>query len=288
MSNFLDQLIYTTVRIEATYPKGHRNGEFGVATGFFFRFVENEVNYHPVVVTNRHVTEGATSLRFTISTQDGDGNPVWGKTFMMVTLSPADHTLNHPDPSIDLAVVNIAELILQAKGKGYNVFFKSFGVSDIATDEFCRDLTAVEDILMCGYPVGLWDSHNNLPITRTGTTATPVFVDRQGKREFVINCPCYPGCSGSPVIHYRGGTYTPKSGGLVIGPRSQGKLLGIQFAVPDLTSNGELHILPTPTATKVENAVTKSPFFVNLGYCIKATELIAFEEILRQARERAA
>lgn len=287
MSNFPDQLIHTTVRIEATYPRGHEGGEHGVATGFLFRFAETENRHCLAIVTNRHVTDQATRVQFTLSTQDGNGNPVWGTTVPIDLTNPAALIVNHPNPGTDLAIIIVSEPIAQA-AKQHRVFYKTFDVAQIASDEFCRNLSAVEDILMCGYPAGLWDPLNNLPITRTGTTATPVYVDHKGKREFLVNSPCYVGCSGSPVVYHQGGLATTKQGDLRISAKASGKLLGIQYAVPKLTAQGELHILPAPTTTKIENAVTTSLLYINLGICIKATELMVFEDILKQMIQHAA
>ena len=42
---------------------------------------------------------------------------------------------------------------------------------------------AVEDIMMIGYPNALWDSEHNMPIIRKGITATPVWLDHNGKKD---------------------------------------------------------------------------------------------------------
>lgn len=46
-------------------------------------------------------------------------------------------------------------------------------------------LDAMEDVIMVGYPVGLWDSVNNRPIFRRGITATDPKVDFEGKKNFM-------------------------------------------------------------------------------------------------------
>jgi len=40
---------------------------------------------------------------------------------------------------------------------------------------------------MIGYPSGLWDTKNNLPIVRKGITATTPYFDYNGKREFLVD-----------------------------------------------------------------------------------------------------
>ena len=58
----------------------------------------------------------------------------------------------------------------------------------------------VEDVLMIGYPNGLWDTTHNMPIIRRGTIATDIKLDYNEKKEFVIDAACFPGSSGSPVL----------------------------------------------------------------------------------------
>lgn len=65
---------------------------------------------------------------------------------------------------------------------------------------------------MIGYPNGLWDSQNNLPIIRRGITATSVKKDYNGKKEFLIDAAVFPGSSGSPVFIFNEGSYSVPGG----------------------------------------------------------------------------
>ena len=49
------------------------------------------------------------------------------------------------------------------------------------------ELSAIEEIIMIGYPVGIWDSANNMPIVRKGITATRPDIDYEGRKEFMID-----------------------------------------------------------------------------------------------------
>lgn len=135
------------------------------------------------------------------------------------------------------------------------------------------ELNAVEDILMIGYPNGLWDKKNNLPIVRRGITATPPYLDFEGRPDFMIDCACFPGSSGSPVILFNYGAYPTKNGNFVIGGRV--KLLGILWGGPQYLAPGVVEAVPIPTAVQ-QVAVSRIPN--NLGYCVKAEQLLAFEE----------
>lgn len=85
-----------------------------------------------------------------------------------------------------------------------------------------EELSAVEEILMVGYPNGLWDSVNNYPLIRRGITASHPAVDFEvdGVPTTVVDAACFPGSSGSPVILHNVGTYTDKKGTTHIGTRT--------------------------------------------------------------------
>jgi hypothetical protein len=126
---------------------------------------------------------------------------------------------------------------------------------------------------MIGYPNGLWDKKNNLPIVRRGITATPPYIDFDGRPDFIIDCACFPGSSGSPVILFNQGGYPAKNGNFVIGGRV--KLLGILWGGPQYLAPGVIRAVPVPTASQPV-AISRIPN--NLGYCVKAEQLLAFEE----------
>jgi len=54
--------------------------------------------------------------------------------------------------------------------------------------------------------------------------------------------------------------------------------LGILFQGPQLNTKGELIIENIPTQKKVSSI---TPMMINLGYYIKATEILSFKEIIQ-------
>jgi hypothetical protein len=83
-----------------------------------------------------------------------------------------------------------------------------------------KGLDAVEEVLFIGYPCGIWDARNLLPIVRRGITATPIYIDFSGRKQFLIDASVFPGSSGSPVFIYNAGIYwDKKSGSTVVGHR---------------------------------------------------------------------
>jgi hypothetical protein len=149
-------------------------------------------------------------------------------------------------------------------------------MSLIPTEEELAALTAIEDVIMIGYPNGLWDEKNNMPIVRRGITATHPNLDYNGSKEFMINAACFPGSSGSPVLLFNFGSYSTKSTEIVIGARI--KLLGILYAGPQHTATGEIEIVNVPTQQK---AIAFSRIPNNLGLVIKSSRLSEFDAILK-------
>ena len=52
-------------------------------------------------------------------------------------------------------------------GNGFTPLYKATQLSQLVTAEAAAQLNAVEEILMVGYPDGLWDEANNLPVARS-------------------------------------------------------------------------------------------------------------------------
>ena len=63
-----------------------------------------------------------------------------------------------------------------------------------------NQLNALEDIIFVGYPEGIIDQLNIVPLFRKGSTATPYFLDFESLPVFLIDATALPGSSGSPVF----------------------------------------------------------------------------------------
>lgn len=266
-----EQLAHSTVRISCTTPDG-----VGTGTGFFFRCVEDEKSHVPVIVTNKHVVAGATVGRFNLTLRDGDG-PVVGKHFIIEIESFEKQWLPHPDPTVDLCAMPVAQILNQASAAGHNFFYVSLDANLIPSREELEDLGALEDIVMVGYPNGIWDATNNMPIVRRGVTATHPNIDYEGRSEFMIDAACFPGSSGSPVFLYNNGSWTKRGGGMVVGG-FRVKLLGVLYAGPQHTATGEVRIVNVPTQ---QRAVAISTIPNNLGLVVKSNRLKEFDDVIR-------
>lgn len=281
MASIADQLIHTTVRIETQSPKGRGSG-----SGFYFHFCNDQKSNVPVIVSNKHVIDGATDgLIHVTPCKPGAQEPDLGQHIAVPITNFARLWVYHPDPDVDLAVFPIVPVLQLLRGKGREAFFIAMEMGLVADDTYMEGLSAVEDIVMAGYPIGLWDSVHNLPVIRRGITATAPYVNFNGKPQFMIDCACFPGSSGSPVLLYNVGMHIGKQGNTNLGA-TRVKLLGILFAGPQFTAQGEIKVLPVPTSVQ---PVALSRIPTNLGICVKAEQLSWFEAHFQQiiAAERA-
>lgn len=281
-----EQLLYSTVRLVCGNSVG---------TGFFFHATLHG-RPMPLLVTNRHVIAptdpgSITSEGTTVETELAvhghklvmvDGKAAPGGESHVVRV--AKHTwFGHPDPNVDLAVLPAASISNLDK----ELFHIGLMPAHVWTPERLRELSVIEDVTMCGAPIGLWDDVHGLPVFRRGTTANHPAIDHKAIPVGLVDIACFPGSSGSPVCVLNEGAYpnkrqAGKDGGLIFGNRLV--LLGILFAGPQHNARGELEMAPLPTSIGIQAVV---PQMIHLGYYVKARELLAIVAAL-EARQVAA
>lgn len=256
-----DQLFFCTTRIQTTDARGVNS----VGTGFFFLHkIDSEREAH-VLVTNRHVVENQVSGAIAV-TQSVDGRPALGSGIDLTI--PPDYWRNwhfHPDPSIDVAILPIGHMLIDAaKSAGMEFFLRAIDSTLIPTDKQISNLDSLESVTFVGYPNGIWDEVNKLPIVRKGTTATPLSVDYENSPRFIIDASVFGGSSGSPVFILDSGHYSP-TGAMVIGTRFY--FLGLVAAVYQRTSHNRVISVPIPTQ---HMPVAEQNEMLDLGIVFKA------------------
>lgn len=273
VNTIAENLLFTTVRIEAI----HNNGNVMTGTGFFFDYSTSDGVYS-FIVTNKHVVAGATSGLFTF-TEANDGQPVLGKVYRLTVTDLEKWWFGHPDPAVDVAVVPLAPLEDHIKEtSGIDLFYRSVGMEIALNEGYLANIDAIEDVIFVGYPSGIWDTVNYLPLIRQGITASPIAVDFDGQPKFLIDASVFPGSSGSPVFLYSSGTFRAnkaEQNTFSVGTRLM--LLGILAAVHFRAVVNEVQLVE-PAAQKVPVTITKE--MLNLGIVFKASTIVETIEAL--------
>ncbi|MBB5882052.1 hypothetical protein GGR74_003274 [Xanthomonas arboricola] len=272
----ISQLVHSTVRILCFDVEGRSSS----GSGYIYLFCENDGNSVPCVVTNKHVVRGAIRGVFNLTLKKKDGSPDLGQHESITVKNLDKMCVYHPDPNVDLAVLPIGPLLNAANRSGKDYYYVPLGRELLPTPELLDSLPPMEEIVMIGYPNGIWDETHNLPIIRRGITATHPKLALNGKPEFLIDAACFPGSSGSPVFLANIGSFVSADGALCAGSRIS--LLGTLYAGPQHTTTGEVVVVEVPTDTKTL-AVGSIPN--NLGYVISSAQLSALEDSVRKLME---
>lgn len=187
------QIVATTVKLVEL--KDGRKGRMG--TGFIFNYADTAASRKLVIVTCGHVIRGVDDLKMTVSAIKGSSRRV----IDVVLHGVQNLTRYHPDEAADLCVVSIDGVIDSLVKTDQVVISQcAFSKDCIPTAREELGLSAFQDVVMLGYPIGLMDEVNNLPVARKGMTATPFAYDFAGKSEFMLDIACFHGSSGSPVL----------------------------------------------------------------------------------------
>jgi len=269
-----EQLFFTTVRIDTD----NGDGTSGSGTGFLFSYLDGDEEY-PFVVTNKHVVNKAQSgwLSFL---KRRDGMPSLGNGYRLAISEWQDAWFGHPDESVDIAICPFAPIEEHIrKTDGVDLYYRQVNSSMIPTPEQAAELDAVEMVTFIGYPNGIWDSKNLLPVARRGTTASPIEVDFENTPRFLIDASVFGGSSGSPVFILSQGSIASKSGGIKLGG-SRFHFVGVVAAVFHRTHLNEIISVPIPTQTQ---PMVVQQEMIDLGIVFKArTVSETIEEFLRQ------
>lgn len=136
----------------------------------------------------------------------------------------------HNNPSIDIVVIKVQDLILDRLSKKEPQSLQFYGVSrEDFSGENKIEVQASDDVVVVGYPRGFYDSEKLFPIVKSGIIASRWGTNFGGKPYFLIDAKLFPGSSGSLVLSKP--THVVMSGGQLL--RSDDKqfaFLGIYSA----------------------------------------------------------
>jgi hypothetical protein len=264
------KLLFTTIRIVTEQNDGTQSS----GTAFFVHFRVSETIGIPVLITNKHVVENSWLGAFFVhlGVKDENGQLVPKFASQPITLSDFQNRWIHHPGNVDLCAMPFEPLRQEALAQGQEIFYQPLTEDFFPTTEILTNLSALEDILMVGYPIGLWDDVNNFPVLRRGITASHPIVDFQGKSIGLADIASFPGSSGSPILIINEGSFTSQDG-FCIGSRLI--FLGVLYAGPQFTANGDIKIVEIPTA---KTPISRTNIPTHLGYYVKAKELITLKE----------
>jgi hypothetical protein len=274
VESIAEQLFFTTVRVDTI----SQSSGAGSGTAFFFLYQRGELNY-PFVVTNKHVVmgmrEGALSFL-----QRKDQVPHLGQGFRLAISDWQQAWFVHPNAEIDIAICPFAPLEAHVKSQhGIDLFYRYVSADMIPNAEQAAKLDALEQVTFIGYPNGVWDSKNFLPIARRGMTASPISVDFENTPRFLIDASVFGGSSGSPVFLLDQGMYTEKTGGTVIGSRLL--FVGVIAAVFFRTQLNQIVAVPIPTQVQ---PMAQQQEMIDLGIVFKARTVVETIEAFLTAK----
>ena len=223
------------------------------------------------LVTNKHVIAGAERISV-ILTLDEDGKPAYGKQ-LRVDISGPEAWAAHPTEQVDLACLNFSSVIETLIDRGTPPFYRCIYHDVVIGKEEAEWITTSESIAVVGYPNGIWDHANNLPIVRRGHTATRYTRDFQSRSDFLIDCAIFPGSSGSPVFLFHDGVVIDRQNNMAEFGRKF-RLIGVVWGTMIHAAEGEIIAKPAPTDLSTITAIPNL-----LGIAVRASELERFKEL---------
>lgn len=265
-----ERMMFNTVRLVAS--------DRSSGTGYFYNFViDNKIV--PVIITNKHVVNYNSNETMTFYLHLRNGENESNESYQ-VTL-----TLNwifHSKKDLRFCFVNpVFEFVKKQTGK--DVFYIAIDETILPSQKMLEELSALEELVMVGYPIGLWDKNNNFPIFRKGYTASHPAIDFNESGIGLVDMACFPGSSGSPIYILNEGGYKDKVGNLNWG-QSRIIFIGTLFSGPIYDATGKLVVTDIPTSNQVVESHTG--IMVNLGYYIKSSEILEFKNIIKEILEQ--
>lgn len=260
VETFNDQVFFVTVRIETQTDRG-----VGVGTGFI---IEREIDKDKRIlflVTNKHVIAGAKRGTFFFIKSDGTG-PLLGEKYDISVENFEPSWYGHSDADTDVAIMPLGPILNEISNRGWKIFFRAIPMNMFPSDQEINELDAVEQVLFVGYPSGIFDGRNHLPIVRKGTTATPLMVDYNGHPHFLIDASVFGGSSGSPVFSSAGAFKSARNGGIILGGNKP-VLLGLVSGTFSRKENGKIEFIQIPTDLA---PVFQYEQLLNLGLVVKS------------------
>lgn len=282
---FLKQLLFCTVRIVADTDDPKKKS---VGTGFLIAKKINETQQQIFLVTNKHVIAKADDAGKVIGKfekgffsfiKNENNNPKLGDSVTINVNNLTDLFLQHPDKNVDLAIYNISDLYNKlTQDLKQNIFIKTIPLEMIPLET--ENFDAIEDLFFVGYPNGIFDQKNHLPIMRRGITASPFNIDFNGSKKFIIDAQVFPGSSGSPVFIKE---QNLRNGTLKLGSENY-FFVGVISKVFHRDETGDVIESVAPTSPSSNSFSVKQ--MIGLGICEKSNQILELVDLINKTNSK--
>jgi hypothetical protein len=263
--SFYEQILFVTLKIELLDANDALKG---IGTGFLLKvdLPQDATKSLLLLVSNRHILCTNDNFQIVFHKRKADTNaPDLGQTLGYIAKDYKNALYSHPNPRIDLACINISDLV---SALGSQIYFKFLDKSIFAN--FTEpELDVGSRIIFIGYPDNRYDQKHNLPILRSGVTASHPKMDFNGEEQFLIDAQVFPGSSGSPVfLNLKEAQYN--AGQVIIGGTTH-LFVGIISAT--MIRNNVVSPLPTVQAGIAQEVI-------GLGLVFKASALTSLIDLV--------
>jgi len=265
-----EQLYFLTTRVEGTLS----DGSIATGTAFFFNIPTPKGNV-VFLVTNKHVVEGMQSSHLTFVKNRG-GIPLIGETITLPFEDFGSKWIMHPDKDVDICLLPFSPYLNKIdREKTDGIYFMYIDDARVPTEtDYSENLDAIEEICFVGYPNNVYDTHNCLPVVRTGTVASLLSVDFEGRPCFLVDASVFPGSSGSPVFICKSGSwFHSRKKAIYSGDRFV--FLGILSSVYTMNDINTLEVIEIPTR-KVP--IVETIQMIDLGVVFKSRLIKEFAQ----------
>ena len=173
------------------------------ATGFLYGYLTGATNeqaqelYRIFLITNRHVFHRALQRSDILHARFNRPKDV-GANIYEVELKHASWTV-HPDPKVDVAVMNINHTRLNADGIEYSFFESNRHVFTLEQAR-AQEIGEGDGVFVLGFPLGNAGDERNYAIVRQGVIARAQDWLNGKSNTFLIDASIFPGNSGGPVL----------------------------------------------------------------------------------------
>jgi hypothetical protein len=262
---FIEQILFSTLRIELLNNSDELQG---IGTGFLLKadFLQEPSKSLVLLISNRHVLDATERFNITFHQRKPDSNlPELGQILRFRAANYMEVLFIHPNPKIDLACVNITSVIKELGSKIYHKVLDRTLFANFNEPE----LDAGQRVIFIGYPENRYDQKHNLPILRSGVTASHPRLNYNGEEQFLIDAQVFPGSSGSPVfLNMKEAQYS--MGQIILDSGIPYRFIGVVSAT--MIRNNIVSPLPTKQLGISEEVI-------GLGLVFKATALSALIDL---------